>query len=63
MGYFTLTHMVNEVANFLWIGRARLVLRSRHEIWHHVIPEHLWAVVQSTMENTQIIVLKDEYHI
>lgn len=55
--YELLTHMINEVADFLRVGGARPVLRSRHEVWHHVVPEHLGPVVQTTVENTQIIVL------
>lgn len=49
--------MINEVADFLGVGRAGPVLRSRHEVWHHVISEDFWPVVQTTVENTQIIVL------
>lgn len=52
-----LTHMINKIADFLWVSRAGTVLRSRHEVGHHVIPEHLRPVVQTTVENTQIIVL------
>lgn len=55
--YEFLTHMINEVADFLRVGRARPVLRSGHEVWHHVISEDFWPVVQTTVENTQIIVL------
>lgn len=56
-----LTHIINEVANFIRVGRTGpvLVLRSRHEVWHHVIPEHLGPVVQTTVQNTQIIVLME----
>lgn len=53
--------MVNEVADLLWVGGTRLVLRSRHEVWQHVIAEHLRPVVQTTMENTQVIVLVVRY--
>lgn len=55
------THINDEVADFIRVGWAGpvLVLRSWHEVWHHVVPEHLRPVVQSTVENTQIIVLME----
>lgn len=56
-----MAHVVNEVADLLWVGGTRLVLWSRHEVWHHVIAEHLRPVVQTTMENTQIIILVVSY--
>lgn len=49
--------MINEIADFLWVSRTGTILRSRHEVGHHVIPEHLRPVVQTTVENAQIIVL------
>lgn len=55
----SLTHIINEVANFFWVGGARPVLRSWHEVWHNIVPEHLWPVVQTTVKNTQIIVLTE----
>lgn len=55
--YGHLTHVVNKVADVLGVGRARPVLRSRHEVWHHIVPEHIRTVVQTAMENAQIIVL------
>ena len=55
------THVVDEVADLLRVGGSRLVLRSRHEVWQHVIAEHLRPVVQAAVENTQIIVLVVSY--
>lgn len=52
-----LTHVIDKIANFLWVGRARTVLRSRHQDGHHVIPEDLGPVVQTTVEDTEIVVL------
>lgn len=54
----SLTYIIDEVADFLWVGRTRPVLRSGHKVWYHVVSEHLGAVVQTTVQNTQIIVLK-----
>ena len=56
-----LTNVIDEVADFIWVGWAGpvLVLRSCHEVWHHVVPEHFGPVVQTTVENTQIIVLME----
>lgn len=49
--------MINKIANFLWVGRARTVLRSGHQDGRHIIPEDLRPVVQPTVENTEVIVL------
>lgn len=49
--------MVDEVADLLWVGGTRLVLRSRHEVWHNVVAEHLRPVVQTTVEDAQVVVL------
>lgn len=48
--------IVDEVTDLVWGGGARPVLRSRHDIWHYVIPEHVEVVVRTTVENTQLIV-------
>lgn len=55
----TRTHIIDEVTDFVRVGGARPVLRSRHEVGQHVVPEHLGPVVQTTVENTQVIVLME----
>lgn len=51
------THITNEVSDIIRIGGSRFVYRCWHKHWGHVIPEHLGAVVQTTMEDTKIKVL------
>lgn len=55
--FHILTHVINKIANFIGVGRARTVLRSRHQDGRHVIPEDLRPVVQATVENAEVIVL------
>lgn len=59
MSFSNQTHIINKVANFLWVGGTRPVLWSWHEVWHHIVPKYLRPVVQTTVKNTQIIVLRE----
>ena len=45
------TYIINKGANFFRVGRARPVLRCRHEGRRHVVPEHIWAVVKAPVQH------------
>lgn len=53
-----ITHIIDEVADIFWVGRAWHVLMGWHINWNHVVPEHIRFVVQTTVKNTQVIILE-----
>lgn len=54
------THLVNEVAYLIGIGRAWTVLWGRHEGWSNVIPGDFRAGIQASMQLAQIKILGRE---
>lgn len=51
------THIVDEVADVLGVGRPGPVLGCSQERRRHVITENIWPVIQSSVYLTQIVVL------
>lgn len=54
------THLVDEIAYLVGIGRAWTVLRGRHEGWSNVIPGDFRTGVQASMQLAQIVILGRE---
>lgn len=54
------THLVDEIAYLVGIGRAWTVLRGRHEGWNNVIPGDFRAGIQASMQLAQIVILGRE---